>query len=77
MRREEFETYLGKKVEIKLFDGKVITGVLRKTQDEAFKDNPNLYLPYKYYFLTSVKNSELCASVLFKVSHVKRFKVVK
>ena len=76
MKREEFETYLGKKVEIKLFDGKVITGVLRKTQDEAFKQDLNLYLPYKYYFLTHPANPMACISCLFRVSHVKRLKLI-
>lgn len=37
MKRADLETFLGKKVELKLFDGSVIRGCLRKTQDETFK----------------------------------------
>lgn len=37
MKRADLETFLGKMVELKLFDGSVIRGCLRKTQDETFK----------------------------------------
>ncbi len=37
MKRADLETFLGKMVELKLFDGSVICGCLRKTQDETFK----------------------------------------
>ena len=45
MKRSELEKYLGQKVEIKLFDGDILKGVLHKTGEEQFKDNLNLYLP--------------------------------
>lgn len=38
MKRADLETFLGKKVELKLFDGSVIRGCLRKTQDETLKE---------------------------------------
>lgn len=45
INREIVESYLGKKVEVKLFDGEVIVGELHKTGEEAYKNNPNLYIP--------------------------------
>ena len=41
MRREQLEQMLGKKVEVTLVDKVKYTGILRKTRDEAFRDNPN------------------------------------
>lgn len=71
MKRADLETFLGKKVELKLFDGSVIRGCLRKTQDETFKGNPNLYLPKNYYFVTENADSKVCSSCLFRSSHVR------
>lgn len=71
MNRNELEKYLGKQVQIKLFDDRVITGYLRKSGEEAFKNNPNLYLPQKYYFLTKNMQSTVSETVLFRVSHIK------
>lgn len=68
MKRSDLEQYLGKVVTIKLFDNEVITGELHKTGEEKFKNNPNLYIPQKYYFLI---NPQSC---LFKCSHVKKLK---
>ena len=76
MKRIELEKYLGKRVEVELFDGDVLSGILRKTQDELFKDNPNLYLPKNFYFLTETEESKNSAGGLFKVSHITRFKVI-
>lgn len=67
MKRSELEKYLGKTVEITLFDNDVITGVLHKTGEEKFKYDPNLYIPKNCYFL-------LPQSCLFKCSHVKKLK---
>lgn len=66
MKREDMEKHLGKAVEITLFDGEVIRGELHKTREEKFKSNPNLYIPYNYYFLI---NPQSC---IFKCSHVKK-----
>lgn len=67
MKRSDLEQYLGKSVEITLFDNDVITGVLHKTGEEQFKYDPNLYIPRNCYFL-------LPQSVIFKCSHVKKLK---
>lgn len=40
---------LGKNVEIVIFDGTIIRGVLHKTGDEIFKNEPNYYIPKNYY----------------------------
>lgn len=68
MKRMELEQYLGKSVEITLFDNEVITGKLHKTGEAKFKSDPNLYLPQKRYFLI---NPQSC---LFRCSHVKKLK---
>ncbi len=68
MKRSDFEKYLGKKVQITLFDNEIIQGELHKTGEEQFKNEPNLYLPQKRYFLI---NPQSC---LFRCSHVKKLK---
>ncbi len=68
MKRSDLEKHLGKKVTITLFDNDVITGELHKTGEEQFKNDANLYLPQKRYFLTSPQ------SCLFRSSHVKKLK---
>lgn len=76
MKRADLETFLGKMVELKLFDGSVIRGCLRKTQDETFKGNPNLYLPKNYYFVTENADSKVCSSCLFRSSHVRKVREI-
>lgn len=68
MKRSVLEQYLGKTVTITLFDNEVITGELHRTGEEKFKNNPNLYIPRKLYFLI---NPQSC---LFRCSHVKKLK---
>lgn len=68
MTRERLEKHLGERVKVKLFDGDIFEGYLRKTGESDFKNNPNLYIPKNYYFLTDGDLN--CISVLFKVSHV-------
>lgn len=68
MKRSDLEQYLGKTVEVTLFDNEVIAGELHKTGEESFRNNPNLYLPNNYYFLVNPQ------SLLFKCSHVKKLK---
>lgn len=70
MRREKLEKYLKQKVKIELFDGDVIEGYLRKTGEEDFKNNPNLYISKSksYYFLTDETLN--CVSCIFKLSHI-------
>lgn len=68
MKKESLEKHLKQKVKIKLFDGDVFEGYLRKTGEEDFKNNPNLYIPKNYYFVTD--GTLNCVSCIFKVSHV-------
>lgn len=72
MKRADLEKHLGKNVEIKMFDNSVIRGCLRKTGDEMFKSDPNLYMPWNCYFLTENKKSKICISCVFRTSHVKK-----
>lgn len=73
MTRSELENHLGEYVKITLFDNEVLFGYLTKTQDERFKNQPNLYIPHNRYFLTANKKSLNCETCLFKVSHIKKF----
>lgn len=66
MKRDELEKFIGKKVNIRLFDGEVINGELHKTGEEMFADDPNLYIPKNWYFCI---NPQSC---LFRCSHVVR-----
>lgn len=68
MKRSDLEQHLGKTVTIALFDNEVIAGELHKTGEEIFRNNPNLYIPRKWYFLI---NPQSC---LFRSSHVKKLK---
>lgn len=68
MKRSDLEQYLGKTVTITLFDNEVITGELHKSGEEMFRNNPNLYIPQKWYLLI---NPQSC---LFRSSHVKKLK---
>lgn len=70
MKREELEKYIGKKVQIILFDKEIIEGELHKTREERFRNDPNLYLPDKRYFLI---NPQSC---LFRCSHVIKIKEI-
>lgn len=67
-KREQLEKHLNEKVKVQLFDGDIIEGYLRKTGEYDFKNNPNLYIPKNYYFLTG--GGLNCVSCLFRVSHV-------
>ena len=70
MNRERLEQYLKKNVKIKLFDGEEIKGYLRKSGEEDFKNNLNLFIPRKFYFL--VDKDLNCISCLFRISHVRK-----
>lgn len=76
MKRSELEKYIGESVEVKLFDGDTMQGVLRKTGTEEVRNNPNLYLKRGYYFL-SHKDTYVFKSCLFRVSHIKSLKVLQ
>ena len=80
INRKIVNSYLGKKVEVKLFDGDVVIGHLNKTGEEKYKNNPNLYIPKNYYFLEydnydSFGNKDL--SPLFRSSHIRSIKEVE
>ena len=75
MTREQLEKYLNEKVKVKLFDGDVIEGYLRKTGEEDFKNIPNLYIPQNYYFM--VNDESDCISYLFRSSHVKKIQILR
>lgn len=71
MTRAELEKYLGKNVEITLFDGDVAVGQLHKTGESLFKNDPNLYIPKNRYFCSFDAG---CYSCVFRVSHIKSLK---
>lgn len=74
MTRSQLEENLRRNVKIRLFDGEVIEGRLRKTGEDDFKNDPNLYILQNMYFLTDESNT--CRTCLFKVSHIQNFKTL-
>lgn len=74
MTRSQLEEHLGEKVKIRLFDNSVYDGYLHKTGEVNFKNDPNLYIPRKLYFLTDGDN--VCRTCLFRVSHIKGFQTL-
>lgn len=75
INREIIEKFLGKKVEIKLFDGDIVVGELHKTGEEYFKNNPNLYIPKNYYFVIYPYSLEE-HSFKFRSSHIRKIQEV-
>ena len=71
INRKIVESYLGKRVEIKLFNGIVCKGELHKTGEEEFKGDPNLFIPKNYYFTYNPHNN-----CVFRSSHIKKIKEV-
>lgn len=49
-------------------------GYLRKSGDERYRNDPNLYLPKNYYFLTD--DYGVCKTCLFRVSHIQNYKIL-
>lgn len=74
INREIVESYLGQKVEIKLPYGDVVIGVMHKTGEELYKNNPNLYMPKNYYFVEFPYIKE--HSWLFRSSHIRSIKKI-
>lgn len=74
MKKEKFEEYLGKEVEITLFNNDIISGKLHKTREEQFKNDANLYLPNNRYFVVKGYglNGIAKTSCIFRSSHVKK-----
>ena len=77
MKRELLEKYLNKMVRLTMYDNVILQGCLRKTNDEMFKHDLNLYLPKKRYFLTEDSESKICISYQFKTSYVKKLEEIK
>lgn len=78
MRKAEFEQkYLGERVQIELFNGRVLTGFLEKTGDERFENNPDLYLRKGYYCLIeTLESQDNVDFFIFRFSHVQKIKFV-
>ena len=76
MKRQDLEKYLGKTVTVDIGAGRFFTGCLRKCGDERFKNDPNLYIPRNFYFLSSNVNAFDCVSWVFRCSHVKKIKLL-
>jgi len=76
MNRKQLEENIGRNVKIRLFDGETIEGYLRKTGEESYRNNPNLYIPKNLYFLTDGISNE-CRTCLFRVSHIRSLKVLQ
>lgn len=79
INREIVESYLGQKVEVKLFNGDIFIGELHKTGEEVYKNNPNLYIPRKYYFVENKllkDNFGYSHSCLFRSSHIRKISKV-
>lgn len=74
MKREQLEKYLKEKVKVQLFDGDIIEGYLRKTGEDDFKNNPNLYIPQNRYFL--VDDNLNCISCLFRLCHIYKIQLI-
>ena len=76
MKVDKLNTYLGKKVKIKLFDGDVIEGELHKTDEEIFKNNLNIYLAGKNKYIL-IKKSDITNhhSCIFRASHIRKLEV--
>ena len=75
INREIVESFLGKKVEVKLLYEDVVVGILHKTGEEEFKNNPNLYIPKNYYFVIypfSLREN----SFLFRSSQIRKIQEV-
>lgn len=71
MTRNELERYLGRCVTITLLDNTVIEGILHKTGEKAFENDPNLSVPVNFYFCIDV-NNKVVKNTAFRVSHIRR-----
>lgn len=74
MNRKALEENLGRRIKVRLFDGAEYEGYLRKSGDERYQNDPNLYLPKNYYFLTD--DYGVCKTCLFLVSHIQNYKIL-
>ena len=65
---KKLDEFLHKKVRLKIYDGKVLEGILHKTEEDCFKEDWNLCLKRKHYVLTDEDLNYL--PYVFKKSHV-------
>lgn len=70
MVRRDLEKYLGKKVQVTLYDKSTQTGVLHKTGEESYKNNYNLYLPKNFYFIEPERECLFRTSSVVKIKEV-------
>lgn len=75
MTRYELERHLEKYVEIVLFDGTVIEGILHKTSEKAFENDANLSIPKLRYFCTC--GDKAVSNCVFRLSHIKKISRIK
>lgn len=75
MKKSEFEKHLGKNVIITLFDNDVIEGILHKTEEKIFDNEPNIHLKPKCYVLLNQNTGE--NSCIFRSSHVKKLTEIR
>lgn len=75
MTRYELERHLGKYVEIVLFDGTVIEGILHKTGEKPFGNDANLSIPKLRYFCTC--GDKVVSNCVFRLSHIKKISRIK
>lgn len=71
--RRELKKCLGKQVEIVLFDNTIHIGTLHKTNEEEFKNDPNICIAKNRYFCIGEETS---IKTLFRVSHIRFLNVV-
>jgi len=64
MKRSDLEKHLGKNVKVTIFDGDILSGVLRKCPDYPLY-NKNLY------YCTGIRDN-----TLFRCSHVDKLEVI-
>lgn len=71
MKKSKVDEFLGKKVEVTIFDGKTYTGILKKTgTEDLMKVRSELYYLKDRYF---VEDNPL---YIFRSSHIKKLKEV-
>ena len=71
MNRTYIETFLGKNVEVVLFDGTTLKGIFHKTREEGYKGtDPAKKLLKNYYFCIPED------SLIFRSSHIKKIQEV-
>ena len=75
MTRAELEKNLGRKMYIRIYDGMEDTGILHKTDEVMYTDNPNLHMKPNYYFLADENGN--CKTPLFRVSHINNYRILR